>query len=740
MRMLGGQASDPRPSTRGRKPRRWRTRGIALLAVGILAALAGVFWYERARSGTPSVELVFPADGAADVFAGTQIQVGFDRPLGAAAERLQMRLTDADGARVNGSVRFNDNLTVVTFTPAAALSSGPFDVRVQLGAREKVWRFTVPAKPPISTGVGGPILVINNGANPFEPFYAEILRAEGLTSFATAGSETLSARKLSAHRIAIVTGTVADSGQVAVIRKWLEDGGKLIVMRPTGELAALAGLEPPSSILNEGYLRIDTSNAPGRGLVGETIQFHGEAAITTVTPGTRTIATLYRDAATSADAPAVTIRRVGDAGGEIAAFTFDLAKSVVLTRQGNPDWSGQERDGSDPVRPNDLFFGASRVDPKPDFIDLDKVAIPQADEQMRLLSNLIAHLARDGAPLPRFWYFPRDAKAVLVMAADDHGTASGTQRSFDRMLALSPEGCDVAKWECPRATSWMYVTSGLSDSQAAAYIKQGFDIGSHVSTYCHNWSEYSLDITFADDLRSFRRSYPSLPPQQGSRLHCIAWSDYVSQPRIERAWGIRFDMNYYYWPPTWVRGRAGFMTGSGLPMRFSDANGGLIDVYQQETHLVDEVFASLIKAVAGLFDRALGPEGYYGAFGTHYDFNHEFDAPLMKMALKRGIPMVSAQQMLDWTDGRQASTFKTTAWADGVLTFDVKADGRVEKLLRGMLPMQAAGGRLREIRVRDKQAVAFATETIKGIEYALFDARSGSYLAIYDGQAHGNAR
>ena len=39
-------------------------------------------------------------------------------------------------------------------------------------------------------------------------------------------------------------------------------------------------------------------------------------------------------------------------GGQAAAFTYDLARSVVYTRQGNPAWAGQERDGDrpDPVR------------------------------------------------------------------------------------------------------------------------------------------------------------------------------------------------------------------------------------------------------------------------------------------------------------------------------------------------------------------------------------------------------
>ena len=55
-------------------------------------------------------------------------------------------------------------------------------------------------------------------------------------------------------------------------------------------------------------------------------------------------------------------RRVGTHGGHAAAFTFDLARSIVYTRQGNPAWSGQERDGIAPIRSDDLFFGAAAGD------------------------------------------------------------------------------------------------------------------------------------------------------------------------------------------------------------------------------------------------------------------------------------------------------------------------------------------------------------------------------------------
>ena len=85
----------------------------------------------------------------------------------------------------------------------------------------------------------------------------------------------------------------------------------------------------------------------------------------------------------------MTLRSVGTNGGQAAAFTYDLAHSVVYTRQGNPAWAGQERDGTAPIRSDDLFFGAQPAT-RSRLGQPDKVAIPQADEQQRLLANLIA--------------------------------------------------------------------------------------------------------------------------------------------------------------------------------------------------------------------------------------------------------------------------------------------------------------------------------------------------------------
>jgi len=79
--------------------------------------------------------------------------------------------------------------------------------------------------------------------------------------------------------------------------------------------------------------------------------------------GASKIATLFTNPTTATPNPAVTLRAVGTSGGHAAAFSYDLATSIVYTRQGNPAWAAQERDGVTPIRSDDKFYGAATGDP-----------------------------------------------------------------------------------------------------------------------------------------------------------------------------------------------------------------------------------------------------------------------------------------------------------------------------------------------------------------------------------------
>ncbi|MBE9014661.1 DUF4082 domain-containing protein [Chroococcidiopsidales cyanobacterium LEGE 13417] len=581
-----------------------------------------------------------------------------------------------------------------------------------------------------NTEPGGSILVITTTSDPFSNYYAEILRNEGLNTFNVSDISLVSSEMLANYDVVILARMTLNPSQVTMFSNWAASGGNLIAMRPDKQLSSLLGLTDTASTLSNGYLLVDTSKAPGSGIVNQTIQFHDTADRYTLN-GATSIANLYTNATTATSNPAVTLRSIGNSGGQVAAFTYDLARSVVYTRQGNPAWAGQERDGFSPIRANDMFFGAASNDPQPDWIDMNKVAIPQADEQQRLLANLILNMNLDKKPLPRFWYFPHGKKAVVLMTGDDHGNG-GTVGRFNQYKTMSPAGCSVEDWECVRGTSYIYPNTPISNAQAAAFTADGFEVGLHVNTNCANYTPTSLQTFYTQQLSAWSTRFPSVPASPSQRHHCGVWSDWATASKVELSQGIRLDTNYYFWPPNWVGNRPGFFTGSGMPMRFADLNGTLIDVYQATTQITDESGQTYPFTVNTLLDRALGAEGYYGVFtvNAHTDSNiSSVSDAVVTSAQARGVPIVSARQMLTWLDGRNNSSFSGLAWNNNTLSFAI-APGTGTRGLQAMLPVRSAAGTVASITLNGSP-VTYTTQQIKGIEYALFSATSGNYVATY---------
>jgi hypothetical protein len=577
---------------------------------------------------------------------------------------------------------------------------------------------------------GGPILVITSPTSTFGSFYGEILRNEGLNEFATADIGSVSAATLAAYDVVVLAKATLTPAQVTMFTTWVNGGGNLIAMAPDAQLAPLLGLTATGTTLSEGYLLINTAAAPGAGLVNQTIQYHGSADRYTLS-GATSVATLYSNATTATLNPAVSTRGVGT--GSASAFSYDLATSVVYTRQGNPAWAAQERDNEPPIRSDDKFFGNKAGDVQPDWVDLSKVAIPQADEQQRLLANLILHVNQAKKPLPRFWYFPNGKKAVVIMSGDDHGYGQGgTAGRFDQLNAASPAGCSVADWECLRGTSYIFTAIPLSDAQAAAYHAQGHEISIHISTSCGDYDAASLPPLYTSQLAAWQAKYASLPAPVTQRHHCIAWSDWATGATTQLANGMRLDTSYYFWPPSWMNNTPGVFTGSAMPMRFSGLDGNLIDVYQATTQMTDESGQTYPFTVDTLLDRALGAEGYYGVYtvNAHTDFAIIPESTTVIASAKaRGVPVVSSRQMLNWLDGRNASSFGSFTWNGSTLGFSIAA-GPATNGIQAMLPLRS-GGKVLTTVTRAGSALSFSVQTIKGIEYAFFSGIGGAYAATY---------
>jgi hypothetical protein len=676
----------------------------------------------------PQVVSVTPAAGATDVQIGVTPKATFSKALDPASVSAKtVMLRDASNNEVPGAVSYSSSDFVVALAPQTPLRSGQTYTMTLKGG---------PAEPGVTDSMGTPlasdytwsfttethpsILVITSAGNKFTQYYKEILRAEGFNSFDSIDRTQVTGAVLARYDVAILGDMPLTPGQVTMLSDWVASGGNLIAMRPDKQLASLLGISDASSIRADAYLLVNTAQEPGAGIVDQTIQYHSVADLYTLAGATQ-VAAIYSSPTQATLNAAVTINSVGANGGHAAAFAFDLARSIVYTRQGNPAWAGQERDGKpDAIRPSDLFF--------PDYVNLDKAIIPQADELQRLFANMILYMNADRRPMPRFWYLPGMKKAAILMTGDDHGTPTGSQNLFEALIAASAPGCSVANWECYRATAWLYTNSGLTNSQALSYHNQGFEMGAHVSTNCQNWAPQTLNAFFTNDLASFAAKYTSLPSQVSNRTHCIVWTDWATHPKVELSNGIRLDENYYYWPPEWVNNRPGFMTGSGFPMRFADLDGSIIDVYQAVTHLVNETDATP-ASINSLLDKALGPEGYYGVFGTHYDYTDGFELNLLNSAKARNVSLISARQLLTWLDGRNSSSFGDSTWNGAKFAFSITVEAGANNLY-AMIPDKTTGGRLISLTINDTP-VSFTVETIKGRSYAVFRATNGNAVATY---------
>jgi hypothetical protein len=572
------------------------------------------------------------------------------------------------------------------------------------------------------------VLVLTSPSAPFSTYYAEILQGEGLNEFDVAGLGSLTPALLGSHHVVILGEGGLTDAQVAALTDWVQAGGNLIAMRPDAKLGPLLGLGPDAGDLGEGYIKVDTGAAPGAGITGDTMQFHGIADRHGLSAGTQAVATLYTNATTPTSDPAVTLRSVGPNGGQAAAFTYDLARSVVYTRQGNPAWAGQKRDGQiDPIRSDDLFFGGTQTD----WVNLAKVAIPQADEQQRLLANLVTQMSADRMPLPRFWYLPRGEKAAVVLTGDDHANG-GTRGQFERYLAESTPGCSVAAWECIRSTSYVFPGTPITNAEVSAWQNAGFEIALHLTTGCGDFTRSSLRDDWDGQLPEFESNFPSAAAPRTNRTHCIAWSDWASEPIVERENGVRLDTNYYYWPGAWVQNRPGMFTGSGFPQRFADQDGSLIDVYQATTQLTDESNIDIAQHIKALIDNSTGALGYYGVFTANMHTDND-DNPgaddIIAEATSRGVPVISASQLLTWLDGRNDSSFGGLGFTGNQLSFSVQR-GAGATGLEAMVPTIGPTGAFTNL-FRNGSPVATTLRSVKGVDYRVFDAVPGGYVATY---------
>jgi large repetitive protein len=693
----------------------------------------------------PTIISRSPLAGGTNVNVNSFVSVSFSENIDpSTVSTSTLILTDPSSNVVPATVNYTSSARTATLIPTATLAysttytitakGGTVDPRIKdlagnalANDPSNTWTFTTAAPPavPPDDGAGGPLLVISSTLNPFSRYMVEILRAQGYTAFKAIDISELGTVNLNNYDVILLGNMTLNSSEVNTFTAWVTAGGTLIAERPNGLLLPLMGVTTGST-LSDAYLLVNTTaGMPGAGIVNVPIQYHGVADEYSLLAGTNSLATLYSTISTSTVFPAITSHTVGS--GTAVAFSYDLAKSVVYTRQGNPALVGQSLDGeSGPIRSDNLFFNG--------WLDFTNVSIPQADEQQHLLTNILLLNNLHKKPLPHLWFLPSQFKAAVVMTGDDHNFNYGsTETRFNEYMGFGNNtAADVANWKAVRGTSYIYNNTPIPTApvdSVAFFQNNGFEIALHPTTNCTNFTFASLSSDLSSQLSQLKLQYPELDSPKTNRTHCLPWSDWSSQPQIENSLGMRLDVNYYYWPDTWVQNRPGMFTGSGMPMRFSDLDGNIIDTYQAPTQITDESGQDIAFNINTLLSNAIN-KGYYGAFvmNMHTDFGiHPGSDAITTAAASMGIPVVSAKQMLTWLDSRNNTAFSNMTWDGTRLSFHLSTSA---VNLQAMVPFNSGTGTLLQVTEAGSDH-PFTLQTIKGISYGFFPATTNDYVAIY---------
>ena len=600
------------------------------------------------------------------------------------------------------------------------------------------------------------LLAYTDNANPY--IWAEMLRVEGTPYVDVLRLTELDQSHLrTAAALMLAPGEVTND-QLQLVRSYVEEGGGLIVVMPDTRLAPLCGLSWREEWTDDGYLCVRRGAIGGDGIASGALQFHAPLRHYQMQEA-EAVAYLCNRDGVPAQTPAVTYRRLGR--GAIATWCYDLAQSIVFTRQGPPAHAGAETDGVDGIRAVDMFVG---------FVDLDRLQIPQADEQQRLWVNLLNEVSI--APLPRLWYFPHDVASLLVATGDSHNNPApdvdAVLRRVERYggsmsIYYTPPPTDTARRAARRVRAWLNqqpVIDNLmppSDVVTPYHAEQWRARGHEFAL--HPYVEEGLEAGWARYWQQFTGlGYGAF---ETTRTHRVLWNGWTETARVQSSYAVRMNLDYYHVGPTFQRPDGswafGYFTGSGLPMRFVDEEGRLIDNWQQNTHLVDEQLIEMpwganfvgatpeqaVEIADSVIQRAAA--GAYAALGAQFHFD-PFAVPgpwtagaesyldgVLASCQVHGLPIVASAHWLDFTRARASVRFSAFQFdaTSGVLTFTAHTDSP-DAGLNLLLPVQNRIYHLAVLQANRKQ-IAYKTRKVGATLYAIaqLDATELAFEARY---------
>lgn len=577
-----------------------------------------------------------------------------------------------------------------------------------------------------------PILVLGEPGH-FDQYAGEILKTEGFNEFKIEAltNESLLVSHLQQFDLVILTSATLTEQQAANLASYVKEGGDLIAFRPGEKIAHLFGIQKTKEAISNGYLLMDTASLITNGLLKETLQLHADADIYHL-DGAKKIASLYKNAKEATGSPSVVLNSFGK--GHAIAFLYNLPQSIAYTRQGNPMFAGQEKDGITGIRAMDLFTDG--------WVDTSKNTFNQADEQMRLLSHCIEYFLTGKKPLPRFWYFP-DTLSCLVTLTNDGENSS--EEDFE------PQFKDI-KAKGANMSLYILSTEKVSRKATDAWQSRGNEISGHPDDTRQaghpDWD--TMNLAFKTKLSELNTLY-GISKMRTVVNHWFVWcgnladgtADFTAQAKIESSFGVEMDINYARYDNK--SSRPGFLgsmgewqgnyTGSGMPMKFATADGATLDIYQHFNSVYDQQYMEHSDSIGffncfkGLVDRSLNNEEVYSyvcikAHNNEYYFSKTALLEMIDYATKYHIPVWAPVKLLDFLKAKDEARFTNIQWSDDQLSFKIKSALEHTNMLACMLPYSFQSKKIKSISIDGKEQ-SYTVKRVKGSDYAFVTIKPG---------------
>jgi len=283
-------------------------------------------------------------------------------------------------------------------------------------------------------------------------------------------------------------------------------------------------------------------------------------------------------------------RPVVSASEDLTLFSINFSSWLRLLRQGDPEFSGQDRDGIHGPKPNDLrpFPWAAPVWKQPFATVWTEVLVAE-------VSRLAA--ARGGA-LPRAWALPSLASSALILTSDQDfaepswmdSMLARTEERGGEMSLLSTAGTRQSNQD-PVFSGGGQFLSGEALERAQSW---GHGIGMHP-----NAAGLASPATQAEAIRmSYARSTEAFGERpRVVRNHYLVWWDAEEPMDLYAELGLWMELNFVSIGPDFDG--PGFLFGSARPARFVGRDATLA-LLSQPTQIEDDVLIGDFAYSSGL--------------------------------------------------------------------------------------------------------------------------------------------